>query len=79
MVFLQVPNPTPEFVPNRETVYNIHELKYQERLDLLGIEINERGVDELYLKHIVYSYTIGELSSEDINKVIYSHLYELFY
>jgi len=76
---LPVPDTTPQFLPNREIVSNFHELKYQEMLDLLGTEINERGVDELYLKHIVYSYTIEDLSSEGINKVIYSHLYELFY
>jgi hypothetical protein len=51
-----------------------HELKYLELLDLLDKQMLENGVDELVLRQMVYSYTLEDINSSDINERIIARL-----
>jgi len=57
----------------------IHELKYRELLNLLSTEMHKRGINELCLQYLVYSYPIDDLNSSNINEIIISRFCERFY
>jgi len=55
-------------------LYPDHELKYLELLDLLEKQMLENGVDELVLRQMVYSYSLEDIKSSNINKRIIDRL-----
>ena len=56
--------------------YPVHEAKYRELLEILGQVMQDYEIDELNLRYIVYSYTLEQLNSNNINKRIITLFYQ---
>lgn len=69
---LPVPPINIEIIPNQDIkVYDLHELKTQEIMELFSEDINKNGLTDTYVKHVIDSFSITQLNSEDINEAIY--------
>lgn len=55
--------------------YPVHEAKYWELLERLGTVMQDFEIDALNLRYIVYSYTLEQLNSNNINERIITHFY----
>jgi len=56
---------------NNWYAYPVHEAKFRELLEILGPAMEEKRIDELCLRHTVYSYSLEELTSRsNINLII---------
>ena len=60
--------------PSHWHAYPYHEAKYLELLKILGSAMHEKRIDNLCLRHMVYSYTLEQINSSDINHIIISRL-----
>ena len=66
----QSEEPSSSFGTSNWYAYPVHEAKYLELLDILEPSMHEKGIDNLCLKYMVYSYSLEQLSSSNINQII---------
>jgi hypothetical protein len=55
---------------SQQFLYPVHEAKYQEMLALLSTDMQNRGISELCLRQMIYSYSVEDLNSINFNRRI---------